>query len=53
VVARTDFNKAVATYNRKVRGFPNSLIAGLFGFKKKNGFTADAGTDKSVEIKFK
>jgi LemA protein len=53
VVARTDFNKAVARYNRKVRGFPNSLIAGIFGFKKKEGFTADAGTDKSVEIKFK
>lgn len=51
-IARNDFNKAVADYNRKVRSFPANLIAGIFGFKKKDGFEADAGTDKSVEIKF-
>jgi LemA protein len=51
-VARNDFNKAVADYNRKVRSFPSNLLAGLFGFGKKEGFTADAGSDKSVEIKF-
>ena len=51
-IARNDFNKSVADYNRKVRSFPANLIAGIFGFKKKDGFEADAGTDKSVEIKF-
>lgn len=51
-VARNDFNKAVADYNRKIRSFPSNLLAGLFGFGKKEGFTADAGSDKSVEIKF-
>jgi LemA protein len=51
-VARNDFNDAVATYNKKVRGFPTNLIAGLFGFKKKEGFEAVAGSDKVVEIKF-
>jgi len=51
-VARNDFNAAIADYNRKVRSFPGNLVAGLFGFKKKEGFEADAGTDKSVEIKF-
>jgi LemA protein len=51
-VARNDFNAAVATYNRKVRSFPTNILAGLFGFKKKGGFEAVAGTDKSVEIKF-
>lgn len=50
--ARNDFNEAVATYNKKVRGFPSNMIAGLFGFKKKEGFQADAGNDKAVEIKF-
>jgi len=49
--ARNDFNEAVATYNKKVRGFPSSLVAGLFGFKKKEGFEAAAGTDKAIEIK--
>lgn len=50
--ARNDFNEAVATYNKKVRGFPSSMVAGLFGFKKKEGFEAAAGTDKAIEIKF-
>ena len=48
---RNDFNEAVAAYNKKVRSFPSSIIAGLFGFKKKEGFEAEAGTDKAIEIK--
>jgi LemA protein len=52
-VARSDFNAAVADYNKKVRSFPTNVLSGLFGFKKKEGFEADAGTEKSVEIKFK
>lgn len=52
-IARKDFNEAVATYNRKVRNFPSNMVAGIFGFRQKDGFTADAGTDKPVEIKFK
>lgn len=51
-VARNDFNAAVADYNKKVRGFPGNLVAGLFGYKPKEGFEAVAGSDKSVEIKF-
>ena len=51
-VARNDFNEAVAGYNKKVRGFPTNILAGLFGFKKKDGFEAVAGSDKAVEIKF-
>ena len=51
-VARNDFNAAVANYNRKVRSFPTSILSGLFGFKKKEGFGADAGTEKAVDIKF-
>ncbi len=51
-VARKDFNGAVADYNKAVRGFPGSIIAKLFGFKAKEGYQADAGADKAVEIKF-
>jgi LemA protein len=51
-VARNDFNEAVAGYNKKVRSFPSNIFAGLFGFKKKEGFEASAGSDKAVEIKF-
>jgi LemA protein len=51
-VARNDFNEAVADYNKKVRSFPSNIIAGLFGFGNKEGFQADAGSEKAVEIKF-
>jgi len=51
-VARDDFNKTIAVYNKKVRSFPSNIVAGLFGFKKKEGFEAEAGTDKAIEIKF-
>jgi LemA protein len=51
-VARDDFNAAVAAYNRKVRGFPSNLVAGMFGFKKKEGFESVPGSDQAVEIKF-
>jgi LemA protein len=51
-VARKDFNEAVRDYNSSVRSFPTSMVAGVFGFKAKSGFEADAGTDKATEIKF-
>lgn len=51
-VARNDFNAAIAAYNRKVRSFPTNILAGIFGFKKKTGFEAVKGSEKSVEIKF-
>ena len=52
-VARKDFNDAIQYYNSNVRGFPTKMVAGLFGFKSKNGFQSDAGAEKSTEIKFK
>lgn len=51
-VARNDFNAAIADYNKHVRNFPGNIIAGLFGYKPREGFTAVAGADKAVEIKF-
>ena len=51
-VARQDFNDAINIYNRSVRGFPTNLVAGILGFKTKDGFQSDAGADRSIEIKF-
>ena len=51
-VARKDFNIAIADYNSSVRSFPTNVVAGLFGFKPRQGFESDAGADKNVEIKF-
>jgi LemA protein len=51
-VSRNDFNDAVQTYNVKVRSFPMNLFAGMFGFKTKEGFKAEAGAEKAPEVKF-
>lgn len=51
-IARKDFNESIAAYNSSVKGFPVNIIGGLLGFKAKEGFQADAGADKSIDIKF-
>ena len=51
-VARNDFNAAVAAYNIKARTFPTNIFAGMFGFKTKEGFKAEAGSEKAPEVKF-
>lgn len=51
-VARKNFNEAVQDYNVKVRTFPNSMFAGMFGFEKKGMFEAEAGSDKAPEVQF-
>lgn len=51
-VARNDFNDAVQAYNVKVRSFPMNIFAGMFGFKQKEGFKAEAGAEKAPEVKF-
>jgi LemA protein len=50
-VARNDFNSAVNVYNTKVRSFPMNIFAGMFGFKVKEGFKAEAGSEKAPEVK--
>ncbi|MBS1597583.1 MAG: LemA family protein [Bacteroidetes bacterium] len=50
--SRNNFNAAVNDYNVKVRSFPMNTLAGIFGFKAKQGFTAEPGSDKAPEVKF-
>ncbi len=52
LTARTRFNEAVKPYNSHIKTFPNSLFAGMFGFKEKAYFTAVEGAEKPVEVKF-
>jgi LemA protein len=40
--ARRSYNEAVADYNRSVRRFPRSILAGLFGFDKRPLFEVEA-----------
>ncbi|MEJ7821728.1 MAG: LemA family protein [Chitinophagaceae bacterium] len=51
-VSRNDFNAAVQDYNVKVRTFPMNIFAGMFGFKVKQGFTADAGSQNAPNVDF-
>jgi LemA protein len=50
--ARNDFNDAIKTYNIEVRSFPMNIFAGMFGFKEKTGFQAEAGAEKAPSVKF-
>ncbi len=51
-IARRDYNDAVKAYNLNVKTFPNNIFAGLFGFKEKAYYQADAGSEKNPDIKF-
>jgi LemA protein len=52
LTARTRFNEAVMPYNTHIKTFPNSMFAGMFGFKDKAYFQAVTGAEKPVEVKF-
>lgn len=51
-VARQDYNKSVEGYNLAVKRFPKNILAGMFNFKEKAYYKADAGTEKAPDIKF-
>ncbi|HTG65250.1 MAG TPA: LemA family protein [Flavobacterium sp.] len=52
LTARTRFNEAVKPYNTHIKTFPNTLFAGMFGFKEKAYFNSVEGAEKPVEVKF-
>ena len=52
LTARTRFNEATKPYNTHIMTFPNSIFAGMFGFKEKPYFKSVEGADKPVEVKF-
>ena len=51
-VSRNDFNASVQTFNTTVKSFPNNIFAGMFGFKEKGYFAADAGAEKAPTVDF-
>ncbi len=51
-IARQDYNKSIEAYNLKVKRFPKNILAGIFGFKEKPFYKADAGSEKNPDIKF-
>jgi LemA protein len=51
-VDRDIFNKAVKDLNVKVRRFPTNIIAGMFGFEKRELFEAQVGSEQAPTVKF-
>jgi LemA protein len=50
--ARDRFNEIVNIYNRKVRSFPANIFAGMFGFRVRPPFEADAAAQSAPKVDF-
>ncbi|MEP6675200.1 MAG: LemA family protein [Ferruginibacter sp.] len=44
-VALGDWNNAITAYNTKLVRFPTNILAGLFGYKKKDNYVAPVGSE--------
>lgn len=51
-IARNRFNESARDYNQYIRRFPHVIYAGMFGFKKKGYFEADAGAQTAPIVDF-
>ncbi|MFZ4426325.1 MAG: LemA family protein [Saprospiraceae bacterium] len=51
-VARDRFNAVATEYNKKVRRFPGSIFAGMFGFSQKAQFQASEAAQNAPEVNF-
>lgn len=50
--SRNKYNNQVQQYNVAIRSFPKNILAGLFGFQKKDKFEAEAGAEKAPKVQF-
>ena len=51
-VARRDYNDAVKTYNLSIKQFPNSILAGMFGFDTATYFEASESSKDVPNVSF-
>jgi len=51
-VARDRFNEGVNNYNKHIKIFPNSILAGIFNFDEMARYKADAGSENAPDIDF-
>ena len=49
-VARGRFIEATGDYNRQVRSFPSSLVAGMFGFSPKEYYSGSDGIENPPDV---
>lgn len=50
--SRKRFNETATGFNKKVRRFPGTVYASVFGFSEKPQFTAQAGTANAPDVNF-
>jgi LemA protein len=51
-VARDRFNNGVNKYNKHIKKFPASMLAGMFGFEEMDRFKSNPGAEKPVDVNF-
>lgn len=51
-VARDRFNEEATNFNKKVRRFPGTVFATVFGFSEKPQFEAQAGSSNAPDVNF-
>jgi len=51
-VARDRFNAGVNNYNKHIKIFPNSLLAGMFNFDEMDRYQANVGSENAPNINF-
>lgn len=50
--ARRDYNEEVKQYNLSIKKFPNSMLAGMFGFETESYFEATASSQEVPNVSF-
>ncbi len=51
-VARTNYNEVVGRYNKAIRGFPGSLLAGMMGLSPAAYYEAAPGSEVAPTVDF-
>lgn len=51
-VERMKFNEVVNSYNAYLRGFPQVMLAGMYGFERKGYFEASEQAQTAPEVQF-
>lgn len=49
---RQSYNDTVLTYNNAIQTFPGNILAGMFGFTKRDGFDANAAASGAPVVSF-
>ena len=52
LTARTRFNEGVNNYNKHIKIFPNSMLAGVFNFDEMSRYKSNPGSENAPDINF-